>query len=110
MKKAFIIMHPAILLPPAVIRRLRHLDDTADLVDGLALGDQLLGSFELADDLLGCVPGAFHGRVPGLVWPAEDTHSPWTGFPDPGQPNPASATRAANACHHLAARFSRRRI
>jgi hypothetical protein len=24
------------------------------------------------------VPGAFHGRVPGPVWPAEDSHSPWT--------------------------------
>ncbi len=40
-----------------MIRRLRHLDDSADVGDGLALGDQLLGSFELADDLLRHVPG-----------------------------------------------------
>ena len=67
-------------------RRLRDLDDTADLDNGLALGDQLLGSpllrrslrLELADDLLGCVPGAFHGRVPVPVWSDEDSHSPWT--------------------------------
>jgi hypothetical protein len=34
----------------------------------------LLGSFQLADDLLRCVPGAFHGEVPGPVWPDEDSH------------------------------------
>jgi hypothetical protein len=73
-------LHPPVLLSPAVVSRLRHLDDAADVGDGLALGDQLLGGFELADDLLGCVPGAFHGRVPGPVWPAEDSHSPWTDF------------------------------
>jgi hypothetical protein len=63
-----------------VVSRLRHLEDAADVADGLALGNQLLGGLELADDLLGCVPGAFHGGVPGPVWPAEDSHSPWTGF------------------------------
>ncbi len=63
---------------------MRHLDHAADLRDGLALADQLLGGslllfekasptqkpfgLELADDLLRCVPGAFHGRDPGLVW------------------------------------------
>jgi hypothetical protein len=26
------------------------------------------------------VPAACHGRIPGPVWPAEDSHSPWTGF------------------------------
>jgi len=54
-------LHPAVLLPPAVIRRLRHLDDAADLDNGLALCDQLLGALELADDLLRRMPGAFHG-------------------------------------------------
>ncbi len=63
-----------------MVSRLRHLEDAADVADGLALGNQLLGGLELADDLLGCVPGAFHGGVPGPVWPAEDSHSPWTGF------------------------------
>lgn len=78
-------MHPPVLLPPAVISRLRHLDDAADLDDGLALGDQLLGGFQLADDLLRCVPGAFHGEVHSPVWPAEDSHSPWIGFRGPRQ-------------------------
>lgn len=61
-----------------MIGRLRHLDDTADLDDGLALGDQLLGGLALADDLFRRVPGAFHGRVPGPVWLDEVSHSPWT--------------------------------
>ena len=78
-------LHTPVLLPPAVVGRLRHLDDAADVGDGLALGDQLLGGLELADDLLSCVPGAFHGRVPGPVWPAEDSHSPWTDFRGPRQ-------------------------
>ena len=43
------------------------LDDPADVGDGLALSDQLLGGSQLADDLLGWLPGAFHGGVPGLV-------------------------------------------
>jgi hypothetical protein len=64
------------LLPPAVVVRLRHLNHAADVGDGLGLGDQLLGRFELADDLLGCIPGAFHVRIPGPVWPDEDSHSP----------------------------------
>jgi len=66
-----------------VVGRLRHLDDAADVDDGLALGDQLLGGLELADDLLRRVPGAFHGRVPGPVWPDEDSHSPWTDLRGP---------------------------
>ena len=46
----------------------------------LALGDQLLGCFELANDLYRCMPGAFFSEVPGPGWPAEDSHSPWSGF------------------------------
>ena len=76
-------LHAAIMLPPAVVGRLRDLDEAAYFGHGLALGDQLLGGFELADDLLRCVPGAFHGGVPGPVWPAEDSHSPWTGCRGP---------------------------
>ena len=53
-----------------------HLDDAADVCDGLALGDQLLGGLELGDDLLGCLPGAFHGPVTGPVWPAEESQHP----------------------------------
>jgi len=66
-----------------VVGRLPHLDDAADVDDGLALGDQLLSGLELADDLLRRVPGAFHGRVPGPVWPDEDSHSPWTDLRGP---------------------------
>nr|WP_255440981.1 hypothetical protein [Synechococcus sp. HK01-R] len=71
-------LHPAVLLPPAVVGRLRHLDEAANLDDGLALGDQLLGGLELADDLLHRVPGPFHGEVPDPDWPDEPSHSPWT--------------------------------
>jgi len=70
-----------------VVGRLRHLDDAADVDDGLTLGDQLLGGLELADDLLRRVPGAFHGRVPGPVWPDEDSHSPWTDLRGPRHSN-----------------------
>ena len=38
------------------------------------------GGLEIADDQLGCVPGAFQTGVPGQVWSNEDSHSPWTGF------------------------------
>ena len=37
-------LEAAVLLPPAVIGRLRHLDEAADLGDGLSPGDQLIGS------------------------------------------------------------------
>ena len=69
-------LHPAVLLPPAFIGRLGHTDDTADLDDGLALGDQLFGGFELADDLFCRVAGAFCDEVSGPVRPDEDSQSP----------------------------------
>jgi len=62
-----------------VAGRLDHFNDTADVGDALALGNQMLGGVELADDLFACMPGAFHGRVPGPVWPVDDSHSPWSG-------------------------------
>ena len=68
-----------------MIRRLRPLDDTADVGDGLALDDQLLSSFQLADDLLHRVPGESHGEIPGPVWPDEDSHSPWPDLRGPRQ-------------------------
>jgi hypothetical protein len=40
-----------------------YLDDAADVGHGLALGDQLLGGFELMDDLLPYVPGVFYDRI-----------------------------------------------
>ena len=60
-----------------------NLDDVRDLDDDRALGDQLLSSVEFANDLLGRVPGAFHGQAPGQTWPAEESHSPWTNFQGP---------------------------
>jgi len=66
---------PAALLKPTVV--------------GRALADQLFGCLELADDLLGCVHGAFHGRAPGPVWPDDEvSHSVWTRFRGPGKPVP----------------------
>jgi hypothetical protein len=38
--------------------------------NGLSLGDELLSSAQLADDLLGVVAFEFHGTSPGQVWPA----------------------------------------
>ena len=58
----------------------------------LPWADQLLGGLELADDLFGCVPGAFHGRVPGPVWPDEASHSPWTDLRGPRQSQPNRIT------------------
>ena len=78
-------LHAAVLLLPAVVGRMGHLNGAADIGDGLGLGDQLLSGFELADDLLGCVEDAFHGEVPGPVLPDEDSHSPWTDFRGPHQ-------------------------
>ncbi len=76
-------LHASIYLFPAVVRQLRHPEDPAVFGDGLALGDQLLCRFELADDLRRCVPGAFHAGIPGPVWPAEGSPSAWTGFRGP---------------------------
>jgi hypothetical protein len=78
-------LYTAVLLSSAVVGRLRHFDDTANLEDGLALGDQLLGGLELVDDLLRRVPGLFHGEVHDPVWPDEESHSPWIDFRCPRQ-------------------------
>ena len=68
-----------------MVSRRGDLNGAADVGDGLALGDQLLSGFELADDLLGSVVDGFHGEVPGPVWPDEDSHSPWSNFRGPPQ-------------------------
>ena len=78
-------LHTPVLLFPAVVGRLGDLNGAADVGDGLALGDQLISGLELADDLLGYVADAFHGEVPGPVWPDEDSHSPWTDLRGPRQ-------------------------
>jgi hypothetical protein len=59
-------LHAAVLVPPAEIRQLSHLDDEAEKSRRRSCpGDQLLGGLKLADEVLRCVPGAFHGRVTG---------------------------------------------
>ena len=65
---------------PAVVFRLHHLDPETDIDDGFVLSDQLLCRFQLADDLLGGMPGASHCGIPGPVWPDEDSDSPRTDF------------------------------
>jgi hypothetical protein len=45
-------LHASVKLPPAVVGGLSDLQGTADVGDGLALGQYLLSCFELADDLL----------------------------------------------------------
>jgi len=57
-------LHPADLLPPAVVGRLRNLVDAAGVAHGLALRDQPLGGLEFADDLLRCVPVRFMVESP----------------------------------------------
>ena len=69
-------LRSAVKLPPAVVGGMRDLENSAGVRNCLALGKQLVSRFELADDLLGCVAGSFHGGVPGPVWPDEDSHSP----------------------------------
>ena len=63
----FLGLHPAILLPPAVVGRLRNLDDAAELDNGPALGDQLVSDLELGNDLFVRVPGPFRGEDTGPV-------------------------------------------
>lgn len=69
---------------------LRRLKGPADVRDGLALGELLLNGLELADDLLSGVVDSFHGGVPGLAWPDEDSHSPWTDIQGARQSESAS--------------------
>lgn len=68
-----------------MVCRLRRLLHPADIDDGIALDDRLLYSFELADDQLRYVPGAFHGGILGPIWQDEDSHAPWAGVRDPRQ-------------------------
>lgn len=59
-----------------MVGRLGHFNETADFDEEHALGDELLGGFELTDDLLGCMPGTFNGQNPsksGMM----GSHQPW---------------------------------
>jgi len=68
-----------------VVGGLGDLEKSAGVRNCLALSKQLVSRFELADDLFGCVPGGFHGEVPGTVCPDEDSPSHWTDFWGPRQ-------------------------
>ena len=74
LKCCLMCLHAAVELAPAVVSGLSNLQDTEDIGNGPGLGNQLISRFELADDLLRCVAGSFHGGVPGPVWPDEDSH------------------------------------
>lgn len=54
---------------------MRNLDGAANVENGLALGDQLVRSFDMANDLIGCVADSFHGGVPEPVRPDEGSHT-----------------------------------
>ena len=53
--RGFVDLLTALLLLPAVAGRLGHIDGTANVGEGLAIGEQLFGDFELADDLASCM-------------------------------------------------------
>jgi hypothetical protein len=63
------------LLYAAVVCALRYQDQSADVDDRLALGNQLPDSFGFAYVLLRLVSGAFHGGVPGPFRPSGNSHS-----------------------------------
>jgi hypothetical protein len=50
----------------------------ADFCNVLAQSVQLLGGFELVDDLHRGVSGATHGDATGPVWPDEYSHASFT--------------------------------
>lgn len=52
-----------------------------NVVNGLALRDQLISGWELVDDRLGCMGDSLHGETTGQIWPNQNFHSsdPTTG-------------------------------
>ena len=61
--------HASVEMLPTVVGGSRYLQGSAYIGNCLALVEQLLGTAQLADDLLGVVAFAFHGASPGQVWP-----------------------------------------
>jgi hypothetical protein len=72
----FLELHPAVLLPPAVIGQLRHIGHAADLDDGLALSDhcsavlslRMICSAEYLERLMMKTP-ALSSRITALIHP-----------------------------------------
>ena len=62
-------LHAAVEMLPTVVGGSGYLQGSAYIGNGLSLVEQLLGTAQLADDLLGVVAFAFHGASPGQVWP-----------------------------------------
>ena len=62
-------LHADLLLTPARVSLQSHLNDSAEVGNSLALGDQLLSGFELADDPLRRVSDSFHSGDPGPSLP-----------------------------------------
>jgi len=52
-------MHPAVLLPPAMVSRLHHFDATSDVDVVHTVGEVLLDGLDIANNLLRCVPRTF---------------------------------------------------
>ena len=69
----------------------------AALDDGLVQRDQLLGSFELADNLLRCALSDYHPRALGLVWQDE-----WADLPLDQLPGSTPPFRLKNQPERLA--------
>ena len=68
-------LHPAVVLPSAVVHRVPRLHNTVYLDAFLASRDQLLGRFKFAFYSPRRLLGAFHVEVPRPVRQAECSHS-----------------------------------
>jgi len=62
-------LHAAVEMLLTVVGGCGYLQISSHIGNCLALVEQLHGTAQLADDLLGVVAFAFHGAFPGQVWP-----------------------------------------
>jgi hypothetical protein len=62
-------LHAAVGLLATVVVGCGYLQGSAYIGNGLSLVEQLHGTAQLVDDLLGIVAFAFHGASHGQVWP-----------------------------------------
>ena len=60
-------LHADVEMLPTVVDGSRYLQGSAYICNCLALVEQLLGTAQLVDDLLGVVAFVFHGASPGQV-------------------------------------------
>lgn len=71
------------LVASGVIERLRDRDGATEQGNGLSPGDQRLSGGQTGEVFPLCNSGAFDGRIPGAVDPAEEPPSPWVGVLGP---------------------------